>query len=40
MRLIASISPPTATVVPNATANPAHGASSKTLPPSRPTKNE
>jgi hypothetical protein len=38
-RLTASTSPLTATVVPNATANPAQGVCSKTLPPSRPRKN-
>ena len=40
IRRTTSTSPPTATVTPNATANPAHGRSSNAFPPRRPRKNE
>jgi len=40
IRRIASISPLTTAVAPNASSSPAQGLSSKALPPSRPMKNE
>jgi hypothetical protein len=39
IRRISSTIPLTATVMPNATSNPAQGLSSKARPPSRPMKN-